>query len=511
MIRIRFCGYDLSPAGNGADTPVFSVAKRHGDYLLFPSTLARYSRAACLSIADSAPLPDRIENYGDGMRIAFIGDTHFCLPRESDVCREGLDYLPDHIRYTPMAKTVMAPLFRAVKATMPDLVISSGDVVEGGWRGDADRERRELRESLGWFQDLSAPFLVARGTHDARAAFADIFLPAMAAGSRSGKTYFRHDQGACTFLVLDYQDFAAGSEQERWCEEMLADARDRRVFVIAHAPVYLWGRHFFGDPDLIRRLDELFAAYAVEAFLCGHTHNQAVSLHRRGRTRGWLQIMASSVGYPHMPCRPLKQVHALAEYGPGDRFLWGTVEDSAPGFYLLEVDDGLRRLSWHSVAGEKRCWAFGENSALSAEACAAAAETTFTAADCDQIKAATLGVFSYTGAEPAGLVRLHNHSLGALPVNPSYAARRFLPVPRAALPRIGARNRLTIALPELAEFSLGSLVLECTLLDGRVMRSLVGSEIFVCGERWREFPGRRHLVEVKPGQVVEVEIRFPFS
>ena len=63
------------------------------------------------------------------MRIAFIGDTHYCIRRDHAGPRLGLGSLPDHLRYTPMARSVLAPLLDCVRETKPDLLISSGDVV----------------------------------------------------------------------------------------------------------------------------------------------------------------------------------------------------------------------------------------------------------------------------------------------------------------------------------------------------------------------------------------------
>ena len=446
------------------------------------------------------------------MRIAFLGDTHYCIPREGAGARWAPDLLPDHQRYTPMAESVLKPLLAQVRAAAPDLLISSGDFVEGGLRGEPVAARREMVEGLAYFTDLDCPFLIARGTHDAPDLFAELAVPAIAdsVGAQFAQTYFRHDVADCAFLILDYQHFAVGNDQDMWLEAQLVQAAeaDRRIFVVAHAPVYLWGRHFFGEAALIGRLDELFTDYPVEAYLCGHTHNQILSFHARQGDKGWLQLMASSVGYAAMPGQSLEKTHCLADFGPDNACLWGIAEDSAPGFYTLDLMADGMHVSWQSVADEHRD--FSVEAIRTMPVCLDAEPELGvpTPEDLLQIKSAVLGVFGYSGATPAGEVCLNGISLGALPANGAYAARRFLTVPGEALTTIGYQNTLTVRTPDCDAFAIGSFVLELSLLDGRVLRSPVVPEILVAGNRWQAFPGERRLVPCAPRQ--ECELSLPF-
>jgi hypothetical protein len=446
------------------------------------------------------------------MRIAFLGDTHYCIPRPVSDERVLPDRLPDHLRYTPMTESVLRPLFARIRETGSDLLISSGDFVEGGLSGNPPAARREMVEGLGFFTDLEIPFVIARGTHDAPDLFAELALPAMgrSLGVQFDQTYFRHDAGDCTLLVLDYQRYAAGNSQDAWLEAQLVEATvaGRRVFVVAHAPVYLWGRHFFGDPALIRRLDTLLSAYPVEAYLCGHTHNQAVSFHSRQGAHGWLQLMASSVGYAAMSGQPLEQTHALADFGLENSYLWGIAEDSAPGFFLLDLEADGVRIRWESVGGEGREFRVPGRRVMPVCSEAPPARVQPAPEDFFQIKSAVLGVFSYSGNAPTGEVCLNGVSLGPIPSGTSYAARRFLPVSAEALATIGPQNVLTIRTPDSPAFAVGSLLLELHLLDGRVTRSLVVREILAAGDRWQAFPGQRRLVACAPGEVRELALEF---
>jgi len=446
------------------------------------------------------------------MRIAFLGDTHYCIPRETTGPRRAPGGLPDNQRYTPMTDSVLQPLLAQVRVATPDLVIFSGDFVEGGLSANPTAARREMEEGLAFFTDLHLPFLIARGTHDAPDLFAELAVPAIgrSLGRTFAETYFRHDVGECAFLVLDYQHFAVSNAQDVWLEAQLADAAQagRRIFVVAHAPVYLWGRHFFGDPALIRRLDVLFSAYPVEAYFCGHTHNQIVSFHARQSRQGWLQLMGSSVGYAAMPGQPLEQTHSLADFGPDNTYLWGIGEDSAPGLFLLDLSANGMFLSWQSVGGAQR--EFATEGLREATTCRApvAKPSVLAPEDFLQIKSAVLGVFSYSGNTPADEVALNGVPLGPLPANCSYAARRFLTVPGEALTTIGEQNTVTVRTPDLPAFAIGSFLLELTLLDGRTVRSRVAPEILVAGDRRQTFPGQRQLKPCTPGQKTDVSLSF---
>jgi len=450
---------------------------------------------------------------GIAMRIVFVGDTHYCIPREHTGPREGPGTLPDHLRYTPMTRSVLEPLLTQVREAEPDLVISSGDFVEGGLRGHPSSARREVSEGLAYFTELGVPFLIARGTHDAVELFAEVAVPAISRsiGREFAETYLRHDAGDCTFLILDYQRYALGNSQDEWLEAQLADAAatDRRIFVVAHAPIFLWGRHFFGEPALIERLDSLLTAYPVEAYLCGHTHNQVVSFHARQGELGWLQLMASSVGYPAMAPVPVESVHCLADFGPDNTYLWGILEDSSPGLFIIDLKPDGMHLCRRSVAGEMREFSVAGKRTMprdlggSRESPAEAVPEDFL-----QIKSAVLGVFGYGQSGPPGQVRINGVGLVGLPENGSYAARRFLPLPSDALLTLDRRNTISITTPELAEFAIGSLSLELTLLDGRVLRSTVAPDILVAGERWQRFPGARKLITCSPGDEREVTVTF---
>ncbi|MCK5806366.1 MAG: hypothetical protein KAI66_26275, partial [Lentisphaeria bacterium] len=247
--------------------------------------------------------------------------------------------------------------------------------------------------------------------------------------------------------------------------------------------------------------------YPVEAYLCGHTHNQALSFHARQGDRGWVQLMASSVGYPAMEPVPLERVHRLADFGSRNTFVWGILEDSAPGFYILDLEPEELAGSWESVAGahhefsaKDRRTAPSLSNWVSPPKCALRAE------DVHQIQLASIQVFGYSEPGSGGELFLNGVSLSAIPPNGAYAARRFVPVGNEALATISLSNTLTMRMPSTGEFAIGSFALEVRLVDGRTCRTAPAAEIFVRGDRWLEFSGNRTTVPCETDATVSLEL-----
>ena len=459
---------------------------------------------------------------GCDLRFAIIGDTHFCTDAICGAMRPAgaLSAVPDFVRYTTMVDDVLAPLFERIRLRAPDLVISTGDFVEGGMPADREKTWQEMREGWAFLGRLGSPCLIAKGTHEGAGdhpgaqAYREIVLPGMSTALKKelDTEYFRHDVAGCSFLLLDYLAWHPGNQQDLWLEAQLADASETaaHIFVVAHPPIYPWGRPFFNEPLLDGRLAALCKRYPIDAYLCGHTHNQAVSTHS-GASGTFMQIMCSSVGYPQMGIADLREMHAIEERSGHDRCLWGVIEDSAPGFYLIELQGESLHLEWHTVDGlaaelsiRKRR---GPVETLRGPVCRPCSRNLLPK-DLHQIKAAWLHGYGAYQHQDTSAVSMNGVALGPLPVNTSYAARRFLPLTMEALRSLGHTNTASIRLPKCEDILLGSISLEVLLHDGRVHRSVVAPEIFLCGKRWDGYERPRMTVAVHPGQAIEVDTSF---
>ncbi|MDD5699146.1 MAG: metallophosphoesterase [Victivallaceae bacterium] len=458
------------------------------------------------------------------LRFAVLGDMHFCLNRTRgrDNWKYYLPNLPDYIRYSEMTEQILKPMFKIIRTRKPDFVISVGDFVEGEMPDDKEKTYAEMKQAWAFMETLGCPCLIAKGTHEGSGkhnpvgaqAYRDIVLPGIskAAGIALKKEFFRYDHDETAFFFLDYLGFNA--EQEMWFEKGLKDAVDhgKRIFVAAHPPLYAWGRHFFSDSRFIGRIIKLFEKYPVDAYLCGHTHNQAVSFHEtRKNNGGFLQIMASSVGYKDAGIIALDEIHALARFSGKDNLLWGIGEDSSPGFYLIEIDHNKMDVEWNSCRGDKASASLKNRRSRPENVIPPEYKPfkhSLTLTDAGIIKAAAFNVFGMYSNYNETMVSFNGIEIGPLPPNVSYASRCCIPLNKNALETICLKNKIQIKLPPAGEFVVGSFSLEILLWNNKILHSKVAREIFTCGAKWKAFPAPRRTMAALPGAEVSICICF---
>jgi len=437
------------------------------------------------------------------IRFVVLGDTHFCTEEIRGVSNERypLADIPDHVRYSQMIDTVLKLMFRDIKALNPDIVLSTGDFVEGGMDSDEIHTYQEMEQGWQMLKELGCPVMIAKGTHEGHGkqtgakAYQDIVLPGMSKMLKQTieNTYFSYEQESNLFIILDYLSYKTGEAQDLWLEETLQEKSDKaeHIYIFAHPPLYNWGRHFFTEPEFRKRLTALCGKYPVDVYFCGHTHNQAISFHQTNSDKlGYLQVMGSSVGYPDMDIFALTEFHSPAEFSANDHYLSGIFEDSAPGFYLIDADKDKMNIKWHSILNCTAEFASDERrkkpSPLQLPTYRAS-EKHLQNSDFDQIKSASLYIFGYYGDGNSTELKFNGISLGPLPCNVSYAARRYLALDIKALLSIQRENHVELNLSENDEFVIGSLSLELRLYDNRIIHSTVCPDIVTCGNRWREF------------------------
>ena len=450
------------------------------------------------------------------LKVAIIGDTHFCRKEMRGVPSERvpLHECPDYIRYSDMADSILKPMLLEIRKLKPDVLISTGDFVEGGMSGK-ENTYAEMEEAWAIMNSADCPFLMAKGTHENHEAYNDIVLAGLSTrlGRKLENAYFSYRNGDCMFFFLDYLNYKRGGEQDRWLEENLknAAAENMRIFIIAHPPVYNWGRHFFNEPEFILRMIELFDKYPVDGYFCGHTHNQSVSFHATGAEgKGYLQVMASSVGFPEMDLVALKEFHSVAEFTEKDHFFWGILEDSSPGFYMLEIGDAGINLKWITYRGDAAASLLIEGRRSFPDAVRLPdyrkTITGISEGDLYQIKSACLHMYGIYRNVGSTALLFNGVPLGAFPTNPVYAARRFIPLDGNALKTISINNMLEMILPDEDNFVVGSISLEIVLYDNRIIHSEVSPELFVCGDFWKKFPLPRKVFDCKKGKNVSIFI-----
>lgn len=421
-------------------------------------------------------------------RFAVLGDTHYCTMRGRSPVRPKSGPMPDYFRYTAMTKTVLPRLADKIAQSHADMLFSTGDLIEGMHGSD----EQDHIDAVRLFAPCAPRFYLTRGSHDWKVCGAVEYR----------KIVYEN----CVFLILDYTDW--GETQKRWLSSELAAAKTAKyVFLFAHAPLYLLGRHFFDNEPFRNEVEALLKQFPCDVYFCGHTHNQTASFHN-----GILQIAGSSQGFPDAPELPLTEIHAIPE-ALKENYIWGIPEDHAPAFFIVDVSAAGIVLTRHTLNGESgrlaitRRFEAPRKSSLPSytRQCAPLHEE-----DMNQIRCGWVNIFSANKAGERGSALLLNGIfLGELPHGVCYEARHFRMLTQEAAASVGQSNKLEIVFPETGPFAVGSLSLTLLLLDGRVIRSSVAPECFVCGRHVDFTFAEPSSICVEPTQKVEVSLVFP--
>ena len=389
------------------------------------------------------------------MRFAVFGDLHICDMNNREIPSDrSLDRVPDFLRYIAMEET-RRKLFAMAHTENPDFVIQTGDLIEGG--ADSPRDMELANRELS---SVSPEIYRAPGSHD-------LYPPRK-------KEYFAFSKENSYFIFLDYTDW--GKEQKDFLISELEKGKGySHVFVFAHAPLYLLARHFCHSVPFADEVRDILSTHDIDIYFCGHTHNQTVSRHGK-----MLQIVGSSVGYEAAPALPLDSFHRI---GPADRYFWGFPEDHQPGFWIVNVNGDKVDCFWRSFRNQAELHIperFGEITAVPPHF--DRIPTELAEGDLWQVQCAWLNIFSTVRGKNDSEIFFNGISLGHIPENVYYTARRFIILPQAAVSSLRKKNELTVRLPSEGVFALGSVTLDLLLLDGRRIRSKVSPELFTNGE-----------------------------
>ena len=280
-----------------------------------------------------------------------MGDAHFV--RRENVATQSDDrpacFCYDTERYAGMSETVLPQLVAEIAEADVDFIVQLGDFEQG--HRDPELAKGDFTAGLRLFES-AAPTHVARGGHDyPDTAFESIIVPhnAERVGQALQTPYYSFEHGNSLFVVLDLVP-RASEEQWPWLERELARGEGfEHVFVLGHEPAFSVGRPFFTSLHKAARMSRLFAQYQIDCYLCGHTHNQSIVARRVGK-RLLLQAMSCAVGDAQRDPIPLDEVRTWLVPRGEAAYCWpGYVENSAPGWVLIEVDGGAASMEWRRV------------------------------------------------------------------------------------------------------------------------------------------------------------------
>jgi 3',5'-cyclic AMP phosphodiesterase CpdA len=179
----------------------------------------------------------------------------------------------------------------------PDFLLITGDLTDHGGAEELARFLKILDE------EWTLPVRLVRGNHDWDL---EVFLEAVAGRpelegermARTGYCYAFDYQGARA-IVLDSEEYQAGSPQAQWLEREIAQAGDTPLLPISHRQVLPTGNPLVDNwgggaaqADGKALLESLSRAQHLLPFLCGHVHYTS-----RNDSDGFTQLTLTSSFY----------------------------------------------------------------------------------------------------------------------------------------------------------------------------------------------------------------------
>ena len=439
---------------------------------------------------------------------AVIGDLHYGLPFvrtefELDVSQRDLSLTE---RFVENVGYALEPMAEALKQADLSFVVHTGDLTAR--EGDA----AEVRAAMRFLRGLGQPLLVARGDKDDTDLFESTVLPIVSRnlGTELDRRYYTTEVCGCHLIILDTSAWDPEGEQAEWFRTTLGRASERGgpVFVFGHHPVWTVTKAFYSNRAFCQSVLSIVDETSVDAYFCGHTHNQSVLSHRAG-SQPFLQFMGAPIGHPDELPTPLDRVHSLLldpdeviDYWPG------YLENTAPGWYIVRVDEGHVDVSWHHLgrgpevdvswreAGHVDQFWYVQHPP----------DAVLITRDLTALRRLSLRYCAWDAIRPGKRVRLNGTDVGELPASAQFAPRQ-VDLPLSAVSALDVVNCVEIDAPGVEAPTIGNLQLEGVLPGGRIVRTRPTGEVFTWSDRWDPWKLPR-LEKVMPGRPLRALLSF---
>lgn len=453
------------------------------------------------------------------LRFVVMGDLHYVQEQSHQQALngnpKGVTEFVDVTRNLWLTRNVTPRVITEIAALKPDFVIQTGDIIQGHCDDEASG-LREMREALELLEGLKAPVFFALGTHDGvvgkreERQVLEYVYPAIGKALGTApltKGYYTFERERSLFIVLDYTTYVSGDEQSDFIRETFErSATYDHVFLFAHPPLVCVGRPFFTHFDFVQTVLGQMAAHPVDAYFCGHTHNQTANLHKVGER--WVpQLKSSVLGYPDRPPVDLRDVRTILPKPSEYEFGWGYLEDSAPGWWVITVEGKQVQADWHvlgqGIVGQLQ-WSRGEK-AIFARKPEFRRTSGLELPSLQDIRSVQLRAAGSNCKTPDRYrVCLNGEEIGVLPRLEYFDSRQFMQIEPQAWPLLRKRNRLEVTTCDDA-MCIGGFVLEVETDNGWI-RSTV-SDYYANTDRWDRW-GESPVEKLFSGQTIRADLSF---
>jgi hypothetical protein len=435
---------------------------------------------------------------------AVIGDVHYGLPAlQTELPRRAGQ---SDQRYNQNVAYALEPMAEALMQESLSFIIQTGDLTA------STSDPAEFRAAIRFLRKPGIPVLFARGDDEESEAFGRSVLPLVskAIGDKVERSFYAVEVAGCHLIFLDTSLWDPEGEQSDWFQSTLKRASDQEktVFVFGHHPVWPVAKAFYSNHAFCQHVASILREYPIDAYFCGHTHNQSILLHRSGK-RPTLQCMGAPIGHPDELPTPLDRVQSLL-VSPDDVIdHWpGYLENTAPGWYIVRVEEDRVEVSWYHLSrGSEASVSWKEAGFVDRFwRVTHPDDAALINRDLTGIRRLSLRFCAWDAIRPGKRVRLNGIDVGQLPGSARFSPRH-LDLPLSAVSVLDMVNRLEIDAPGIEASTVGNLQLEGVLTGGRIVRTKPTGEVFTWSDRWDPWKLPR-LEKVMPGRPLRTLLSF---
>ncbi len=235
-------------------------------------------------------------------------------------------------------------------------VAQTGDFIHGG-KGKSEDELNFVLKDFN--NKVKRPLYIAKGNHDRFEKYGEITIPIFSKELNKTilTTYYSFDYQNSHFIFLDCTVHSP-EPQFKWLIDDLNKTNNNRkikhIFVFSHYPLWIVARAGFTDKSYAERLISIFSKYEIDAFFCGHTHNQTTSA-RILNNKKITQLMSCAVVekgrlktlVPYFEFQndekpefiPLENAKKILIPNENLCYYWGYIEGGPSGYFIIEVYD----------------------------------------------------------------------------------------------------------------------------------------------------------------------------
>ncbi len=261
-----------------------------------------------------------------------------------------------------ISETFVRPFSEEIHTTYPGVcfVAHTGDFAQDSKQSGPSYYETNLKFGLKDFTNqVKKPLLIARGNHDVAEVYKKIALPFISTElekvthEKKALTtlYYSFNYDNSHFIFLDY--FGTDAEIQ-WLESDLKETKHndtiKHTFVLSHSPLWRYDRPWDIEP-FIEKLIPILAEYKIDAFFCGHIHQNNASVRIFGDKK-IMQLMSCAWGNQEVNLNyiapknnvnndfiPIEKIQKILLPEEDLCYNWAYASGSPGAYYIVTVKD----------------------------------------------------------------------------------------------------------------------------------------------------------------------------